>query len=226
MNFALQGITGMLDQIWNEDQKIREAVVSAYRKLYFKSDSSITSKAQAALVADNMVKLVAGSSSAKLPAIESLIGEMQKSGDLPPAVTQLCWDRLTTPLSSFTMETGMSEAKQQKVAVQLLGMLANENPNVIKSKISTLVGIGFKQRSLATANNVLDCELAYQTCVALSKLATKKTEAGKYTKRFRYRDDHQLITSITALMVSGVDKRVGDVGSICAGSSRSDLPTC
>ena len=26
----------MLDQIWNEDQKIRDAVVAAYKEFYFK----------------------------------------------------------------------------------------------------------------------------------------------------------------------------------------------
>nr|XP_009862227.1 condensin complex subunit 1 isoform X2 [Ciona intestinalis] len=204
---ALEGITGMLEQIWNEDQKIRDAVVSAYRKLYFKTDSNITSKVKTVNVADNMIKLVAGSSNAKLPAIECLIGEIQKSGDWPSAVAQICWDRLTNPLASFAIVTGLSEMKQRKVSIQLLGMLANKDANVIKSKIKTLVSVGLKERTLPTSENVFDFELPFHTCVALSKLAAKKTEAGKYMRQFRYPDDHQLITTLTSLVVSGFNKK-------------------
>ena len=37
--FHLSGITDMLDQIWHEDQKVRDAVVYAYKEFYFKPNN-------------------------------------------------------------------------------------------------------------------------------------------------------------------------------------------
>jgi len=39
-SFKILGITDMLEQIWHEDQKVRDAVVYAYKEYYFKPNNS------------------------------------------------------------------------------------------------------------------------------------------------------------------------------------------
>ncbi|CAK8698150.1 unnamed protein product [Clavelina lepadiformis] len=208
LGFAVQGIAAMLDQIWNEEQKVRDAVVFAYGELYFKQDSS-RSETHAGQIVDNMIVLAANSTTEKLHAIEALIGEMQKSGDIPSGVVPQLWDRFVNPPSSFTMERGISEILQQKVIVQLLGMFANSKPQMLTLKVNILVDVGLKdviKDMSLRSGKLLDFELAMHTCGTLSKLASRTVEAGKYIQQFRLADDHQMFNSLTHLIVDGFDK--------------------
>nr|CAB3264219.1 condensin complex subunit 1 [Phallusia mammillata] len=206
MNFALQGIGEMLNQIWNEDSRIREAVVYAYKELYFKQKTS-SSVSHPAQVTDNMIMLVASSSGSKLGAVQALIGEMQKADDISRRILPILWERLADPPTFLTMEKGISELQQQKVITQLLAMLSHDNPSIIRSKLDTLVEVGLNEATtIEGSREVFDYELPYNTCVALSNLGTRKQEAGKYEKPFRLPDDHAAIVKISSLLTAGFEK--------------------
>jgi len=76
---------------------------------------------------------------------------------------------------------------------------------MLKPKLDVMVQHGLQVAvSHEASREVYDFELARNTCTMLSKLATKRTEAGKYVKPLRFPNNHSMFVKITELLTAGL----------------------
>lgn len=211
LSFALVGVTAMLQQMWHEEQKIRDAVVAAYKQLYFTPEGA-SSRAKASVIADNLMSLASVSGSGKLKSLEALIEHLGKTGDIPSGVTLILWDRFTKPELNNTASTiGLSTYEQQVLSVQMIGFLAGMNTSIIRHKVDVLVTHGLRSVLQKEIENVTDhgrkpdFSLALQTCITLGKLGAKKHAAGEYEKSMRLPEGHDMFDCLQELVVKGYD---------------------
>lgn len=206
LSFAFIGVTAMLQQIWHEEQKIRDAVVAAYRLLYFTPEAS-TPRARAGMIVDNLMNHMSVSSVGKLKSLEALLKHLSQSDDITSGIVQTLWDRFTKPeLNNSTSINTVDTYEQQKLAVQLIGFLANSNPSIVKSKIDVLVTHGLLkvlEDFPEAPERLVDFSLAFHTCETLGQLQTKKVAAGKYRKCIRLPETHDLFSCLHQLMMKG-----------------------
>lgn len=205
LDFAIIGVTAMLQQIWHEEQKIRDAVVSAYKLLYFTPEAE-TPRARAGIIVDNLMIFVSISSFGKLRCLEVLLKHLVESDSIPHGLTQILWDRFAKPeLNNSTSSNKIDTYEQQRLAVQLLGFLAETNPSIVKNKIDILVTHGLKVIDEFPENpsSSVDFSLALHTCEALGKLKGKKAAAGEYQRSVRLPETHEMFSCLHQLVVTG-----------------------
>nr|XP_039250362.1 condensin complex subunit 1-like [Styela clava] len=206
LSSAFIGVTAMLQQIWHEEPKIREAVVSAYKQLYFTPEAT-TARARASLITDSLMTLMSVSTEGKIKSIEALLNHLSKSGDIPDGVAQILWDRFTKPeLNNSSSVNILGSYEQQKLAVQLLGFLAGTNPSIVKNNIDVLVTHGLKKVLSDFPEDIshtIDYSLALYTTRTLAQLRTKQALAGKYKKSMRLPQSHDIFTCLQQMIVKG-----------------------
>lgn len=210
LSFAFSGVTEILQQIWNEDPKIRDAVVAAYKHLYFTTEGT-SQRARASSIADSLMSLmISFSAPGKLKCLEALLIHLSKSGDVPQGLAQILWDRFSKPeLNNSAALEMISTYDQQKLAVQLLGNLAKTDPGVIKNKIDILVEYGLTPDIFPGEKGPLrnvDFSLPIHTCKALNQLNSTRAVAGEYKKFYRLHNGQDMFSNVTTLIVKGFDK--------------------
>lgn len=205
LDFAIIGVTAMLQQIWHEEQKIRDSVVNAYKLLYFTPEAE-TPRARAGIIVDNLMIFMSMSSFGKLKCLEVLLKHLVESDSIPHGLTQILWDRFAKPeLNNTTSSNKIDTYEQQKLAVQLLGFLAETNPTIIKNKIDVLVTHGLKviDEFPENTSSSIDFSLALHTCEAFGKLKGKKALAGEYQRSVRLPETHEMFSCLHQLIVTG-----------------------
>jgi len=194
--FANEGIHVLMDMIWSDDPKIKDAVVEAYKELFFsKPGSQMMFPGE---VVTNMMKLISQLDLSSWDSFENLLGELKKANVIPNSVVQILWNNLEK-------EKEVSY-KQTKTTIQLIGMLATEEPSILHGKINVLVKVGLKSPEIKEDAQV-DFECARLTCIAFSKLVPSNKKAGIVKKQCRYDNNNIILQSIYNLLLKGFNSK-------------------
>ncbi|KAL4220856.1 meiotic chromosome condensation [Mactra antiquata] len=188
---SMIGIRRMLPLIWSKEANIKDAVVTAYKRLYLNPPGrNARSKAQA--IVNNLSALTVGATLCDLTSLEGLIAELMKSGELEQSVKQMLWER-------FTMKIPGTTEEQSRAAVQLISMAAGADMGIVKSNVDVLVMEGLGPRADT------DLLLARDTCLALLKLSTPKTMKGDVgNEPYKLPETDEMFTSLTRILVKSV----------------------
>jgi condensin complex subunit 1 len=190
---AKEGVRKMLVLVWSKETAIKEALATAYKRLYIMQESE-GKRSRAMLIADNLISLTYGLTLGELASLEELMCQFMRNKDIPHDVIQCLWE-------SFSSEHKDDKAtRKSQAAILLLGMLAGENSEIVKHNLDELVSFGLKQK----VQGKLDVKKAKLTCIALQKIAkTEKVKPGSLPPPlFRLPCNHSVVESLQQLMLS------------------------
>ena len=198
---AIYGVRKLILLIWSQEKTIREAAISAYKRIYldfdsdekFSDSSDKTSRQKAFSVIRSLSELVMGAALGELISIEQLLKELMDSSDITNTHIQILWERFAMKLSNTTPE-------ESRAAIQLIGMLANSNPELIRSEknLNAIIETALGERGRQ------DSRLVTETCIALGK-AYRLPKTEKSELFFRLPKDHVLFEKLSSLLVIGLD---------------------
>ncbi|BFZ23473.1 hypothetical protein BsWGS_26512 [Bradybaena similaris] len=191
LSAGVVGLRRMMALVWSQEATVREAVVAAYRTLYLEPKEK-NQRSVASSIVKNLASLVVGSNYGELTSLEALVSEFVKSGHIGHQVIKALWER-------FAMKSDAISAQDARVAINLIAMCAQAEPDIIKSNIEVLIQEGLGPRGED------DCLLVQGTLQALLKLTVAPKEKGKPAPEpFRLSSDHELANRIKAILVKGV----------------------
>ncbi|CAG5117955.1 unnamed protein product [Candidula unifasciata] len=191
LSAGIVGLRRMMALVWSQEATVREAVVAAYRTLYLEPKEK-NQRSVASSIVKNLASLVVGSNYGELTSLEALVSEFVKSGHIGHQVIKALWER-------FAMKSDAVSAQDARIAVNLLAMCAQAEPDIIKSNIEVLIQEGLGPRGED------DCLLAQGTFQALLKLSAAPKEKGKLAPEpFRLSSDHELANRIKTILVKGI----------------------
>ncbi|KAM6161371.1 condensin complex subunit 1 [Erethizon dorsatum] len=186
---ALFGVRRMLPLIWSKEPGVREAVLNAYRQLYF-SPKGDSARARAQALIQNLSLLLVDASVGTIQCLEEILCEFVQKDELKPAVTQLLWERATEKVPCSALERCSS--------VMLLGMMARGKPEIVGSNLDTLVSTGLDRKSPP------DYSLAQQVCQAIANISDRrKPSLGKRHPPFRLPQEHRLFERLQDMVITG-----------------------
>ncbi|XP_059576393.1 condensin complex subunit 1 isoform X3 [Alligator mississippiensis] len=153
---AVLGVRRMLPLIWSKELSIREAVLSAYRRLYL-SPSGDSERVRAQNQVQSLSLLMVDASLGTIQCLEEIISEFVQKDEIKPSVIQLLWEQFT--------EKSQCSSLERQAAIMLLGMMARGKPEIVGSNLDVLVTVGLDEKVHK------DYGFAKEVCNAISKLA-------------------------------------------------------
>lgn len=187
---AVTGVKQMLNLVWTKENTIKEAVVVAYKRLYFQT-AGTNPRSEAMKVAQNLIGFLKNATISEVACIEGLVKEFVKSGDINSHVIKVLWEKFTKKLADTTDEESHS-------CLMLLSMAAGCQPEIVSSNIDNLVSVGLGERAKS------DFMLAKETCIALLKIKTGKPSMESKDPPFRMKETENIFIRLTELLVEGI----------------------
>ncbi|XP_075468792.1 condensin complex subunit 1 isoform X2 [Ascaphus truei] len=189
---ALLGVRRMLPLVWSKEPGVREAVLSAYRRLYL-SPSGESDRVKAQGLVHSLSLLMVDSSSGIIQCLEEIVSEFVQKGEIRPSVIQLLWEKFTQKSPCSPLE--------RRAAVMLLGMMARGQPEIVASNLDTLVTVGLGEQVQE------DYHLAREVCNSILKITdSQKSTLGKSPVPFRLPRDHLLFERLTEAIAGGISR--------------------
>ncbi|XP_019404499.1 PREDICTED: condensin complex subunit 1 isoform X2 [Crocodylus porosus] len=186
---AVLGVRRMLPLIWSKEPGIREAVLSAYRRLYL-SPSGDSERVRAQNQVQSLSLLMVDASLGTIQCLEEIICEFVQKDEIKPSVIQLLWEQFTQKLECSSLE--------RQAAIMLLGMMARGKPEIVGSNLDVLVTVGLDEKVHK------DYRFAKEVCNAISKLAgCNKPALGKNQAPFRLPQAHLLFECLSSAVSAG-----------------------
>uniref|UniRef100_A0A7M4EKA6 Condensin complex subunit 1 n=1 Tax=Crocodylus porosus TaxID=8502 RepID=A0A7M4EKA6_CROPO len=181
---AVLGVRRMLPLIWSKEPGIREAVLSAYRRLYL-SPSGDSERVRAQNQVQSLSLLMVDASLGTIQCLEEIICEFVQKDEIKPSVIQLLWEQFTQKLECSSLE--------RQAAIMLLGMMARGKPEIVGSNLDVLVTVGLDEKVHK------DYRFAKEVCNAISKLPA----LGKNQAPFRLPQAHLLFECLSSAVSAG-----------------------
>jgi condensin complex subunit 1 len=195
---AITGVRKLILLVWSQEKSIKDSAISAYKRIYldFENEgrlSEASEKVKAFSVVKSLSELVMGATLGELISIEQLLKELMNSNEIQQIHIQVLWERFALKLSNTTLE-------ESRAAIQLIGMLATSNPELIRSEnnLNAIITIGLGDRGRE------DSRLVSEVCVALGK-AFRLPKAESCELFYRLPKDHQLFKSLSSLLINGLN---------------------
>ncbi|XP_074654081.1 condensin complex subunit 1-like isoform X2 [Tubulanus polymorphus] len=187
---AMRGVRAMFTLVYSKENKVKDSVVNAYKRLYL-TPADGNARAQAMAVVNNLTALTIGACKKELTSMEELVCEYVKNGDITEPVIKLLWERFTMKISNTTSE-------ESRAALVLLGMAAKAEENIARSNIDILVSEGLGPRARQ------DLMLARDACIMLLRIGgSVKPKAGQTVEPFRLSESHSIFTELQNLLYEG-----------------------
>jgi len=137
----LSGIRKMLALISHSEKPVKDAVISAYKRLYLKP----VANSLPVNIAKNLIKLVQDVTCYERDALEELIADFTTSGELDNSVIQILWEFFANNSEQTTGQTRLN-------ALILLGMIVKKIPEKGRANIQVLVDYGLYITSASKVN--------------------------------------------------------------------------
>ncbi|XP_064610959.1 condensin complex subunit 1-like [Liolophura sinensis] len=191
VNNAIIGVRKMLVLIFSKEASVKEAVVSAYKRLYLTPQAGNV-RAKALSIVKNLTALTHGATAGDITSLAELMCEFYRSGEVDGHVIQLLWER-------FTLKQTTTMVEESRAALVLLSMIAGAETEIVKSNIDVLVKEGLGPRAET------DFQLARDTCLVLLKLRSSEKLKGAVSKEpFRLQKDHEMFKRLADILVGGM----------------------
>jgi len=188
---AMIGVRRMLALIWSREATIKDAVVSAYKRLYINVESN-SNRSGSAAIAQNLIALIVGATLGELTSMEKLVSEFVASKDIGKGVFTVLWEYFTGALPG-------SRPEDSRAAITLLGMCALSQVSIITSNIQVVVDHGLGDRGQ------MDFRLVQHSCQALLRMVPTKLKQDDPNPPTKFEIDHQIFQRLEMLLVEGIE---------------------
>lgn len=194
-----EAITKCLPLIWSQDERLRNAVVSTYVRLYLKKDIHSKLKDHSKEVVQNLLQITSNATSGELASLEKLIGLVVSAGHVPASALKELWQ-------IYHQSTPGKQKLESVLACQLLSMaIPGISSSSGLSNFDRMMSSGLVQSEgkytiqlNCICNKLLFCTdllLAKHTCSAIKKLT-------ELEKGVRLSSNHSLFNQISFLLTS------------------------
>lgn len=100
---ATEAISKALPLVWSQDERLRNAVVSAYVRLYLTNDNCSKQQDHAKQVVKSLLQIMSTATLGELASLEKLVGLFMAEGHIPTAAVKELWQIYRkNPTSSST----------------------------------------------------------------------------------------------------------------------------
>jgi len=195
----LIGIREMLSLVLNAEKTIKDAVVNAYKQLYFKNKNS-----DSLIVTNQLIKLVKDLNKNEPDAFEELVCEFVSSGELDNSIIEILFEILAN-------NDPQQDQNRLNVLI-LLGMIINRIPEKGRDNIILLIDYAFVILNEKEATDTEMIKIS-ETCHVFSLMGTESKTRSKqdsdelvkknrtsnnliYNKPFKLFNNHLLFTKL------------------------------
>lgn len=190
---ALIGFKRMILLINMQEKSIKEAVSSAYKRIFFESTRYQGKSNVESLVVTNLINFVQTASIGECLSLEVLLGQFIESRDITPEMESELFARFTRRKSNTSMDEAIA-------AIQIAGMLASTKPDVISRHLQLCIQYGLSTDGCGEQES----RLIRETCIAIKKSIPRKLAAEK-RRTLRYAKDDPLFNRISDILVSSLN---------------------
>ncbi|XP_074595671.1 condensin complex subunit 1-like isoform X2 [Brevipalpus obovatus] len=183
---AEAGLRKMITLIFTAD-KTKEEVIKAYRRLLIQRSDSISDSARAKDMLKKLFDLIRKASFEEVISIQELMKELVKSNDIDKSAINLLWDK-------YTMRFPDSTEEESCLSIQIIAMIASNEPDLVRKNLETLTSVGLGERGLK------NLKLAQYTCTTLSKAMTNQGRIVTTELPYRFKN-HQIFDRISKILV-------------------------
>ena len=88
---AERAISKSLSLVWSQDERLRNAVVSTYVRLYLTNHGQLSKKDHAKLVVNNLLHIISTATSGELASLEKLVGLFISGSHIPDLALKELW---------------------------------------------------------------------------------------------------------------------------------------
>lgn len=187
---ALVGVQNMLMLVWSSESSIKDGVAAAYRSIYIEIASHAPGRSRAGEIVRNLSHLLKTLNESQQAAVEVLVHEWVKNGDMDRECIQILWERYSMKLPDTTED-------DSRAALILLGMAGGASQSIIKNNIPVLVSVGLGERGHK------DYRLVKETCSALLKLVPETTLVSSDEEAFVLNEDHEMFQNLCLILTNG-----------------------
>lgn len=116
---ATEAISKSLPLVWSQDERLRNAVVSAYARLYLTNENRSKQREHAKQVVQSLLQIISTATLGELASLEKLVGLFMSEGHIPALALKELWQIYK---KSPSFETKDASAETQAFSCQLLSM--------------------------------------------------------------------------------------------------------
>lgn len=189
---ALVGFKRMILLINVQEKSVKDAISAAYKKIFFESSRYEGKSNKDSLVITNFINFVQSASISECLSLETLIGQFVACGDFTKDLERELWARFTGAKRNASMEESIA-------AIQILGMLASNQPDIINHNLQLCVQYGLPTKGRGEQES----RLIRETCVAIRKSLPRKIE-DKQRRPLRLARDDEIFTRLTNILVESL----------------------
>lgn len=190
---ALIGFKRMILLINMQEKSIKEAVSSAYKRIFFESSRYHGKSNVESLVVTNLINFVQTASIGECLSLEVLLGQFIESRDITYEMENELFARFTRRKSNTSMEEAIA-------AIQITGMLASTKPDVINRHLQLCIQYGLASDGCGEQES----RLIRETCIAIKKSIPRKLAAEK-RRTLRYAKDDPLFSRLSDILVHSLN---------------------
>eukprot|EP00055_Hartaetosiga_balthica_P015203 m.88274 g.88274 ORF g.88274 m.88274 type:complete len:1349 (-) comp8804_c0_seq1:2050-6096(-) len=165
---ADDGMRKMLALVWNKEMSVQQAVLEAYKQLYFKADPNIysTKKEQCGFVVKNMMRLVRNMNLADRSSFKELINVMIKENVLEDGVFKQLWDIFSSRVPNTSFAHVCS-------SLAILGMASESKPQLIKDNVGLILSMCKVDERSSSLRLCKEAAIALSTLVGNDKISSR-----------------------------------------------------
>lgn len=148
------------------------------------------SRSRAGEIVKNLSHLLKTLKENQQAALEVLVHEWVKNGDMDKDCIQIMWERFSMKLPDTTED-------DSRASLILLGMIGGASQSILKNNIPVLLSVGLGERGRN------DYRLVTETCRALLKIVPEATVATSQEETFVLSEDHEMFQSLCLILTNG-----------------------
>lgn len=192
---ALFGVRKLISLIFSNEKSVQDSILKAYTDIYIDSAnfSEMGPKAKARAVVQCFTELVEGATSGEMVAMEEVLTKLMDNNRIDISYLNVMWER-------FTKNQPNTTDQDSRIAVKLIGMLANSKPELIRDNLDLLITHGLGERAEK------DLALATNTLEAIRKSAVNRGKVDPEEPSFRLAADHEMFNRVYHLLMHNIDE--------------------
>lgn len=135
---ATEAISKSLPLVWSQDERLRNAVVSTYVRLYLTNDTCSKQKDHAKQVVQNLLLMMSSATLGELASLEKLVAVFVSEGHIPTLALQELWQ-------IYKQNKSVGRSMQESIfSCQLLSMASHANTSSlsVSSNLDQMMSCG------------------------------------------------------------------------------------
>ena len=201
------GIRKILALVWSKSEGMKELVIQAYYSLYLDPETvgncDKDPRMYCVSAVKNLIGLTFDASLGELTSLEVLVKEMSDQGYITADMVRTLWDVFGRKVRGVGLQ-------HRRGALIILTMIASSNPDIIQSKLGTLVSAALgtctsgDEPEMETSDS-RDWIIVRYSLISLQRLAGTKDAISKTVSKTKFKrlpDNHSLFEPILSCVSS------------------------